>query len=101
MARSTNLDSSANCDSQPAGGKTEGESGGENFNFLFLSSATGVEGGLAESEDNEISSDVNKEVLIGGDTDNNRWAFSHLSLSHNNFAMNIKPSSVGHIGHPP
>lgn len=38
-------------------------------------------GGLAEREDNEIGSDVNREVLIGGDTDNNRWTSSLSSLT--------------------
>ena len=40
--------------------------------FLAQTLATSYEGGLAGSEDNEVASDVNKEVLIGGDTENNR-----------------------------
>ena len=63
LAESTNLESSAKCDSQPPTGET----------------ANSYEGGLAEREDNEIGGDVNKEVLIGGDTENNRWAVRHRS----------------------
>ena len=72
LAESTNLESSAKCDPQPPHGETQ-SAGRKNKLFIKISLATSCVGGQRESEDNEIGSDVNKEVLIGGDTDNNRW----------------------------
>ena len=44
--------------------------------YIFLVATS--KGGLTEKEDNKIGGDVNKEVLIGGDTENNRWTFRKL-----------------------
>ena len=44
--------------------------------YIFLVATS--KAGLTEKEDNKIGGDVNKEVLIGGDTENNRWTFRKL-----------------------